>query len=77
MAAPWGECQRCGFKRRLNMLCKEWTGLRVCKDKCRDPKPADLRPPKIKPEGMPLPCASPATEPIYREDWPIGEGEDL
>lgn len=76
MAAPWGECQRCGFKRRLNCLCKEWTGLRVCKDTCRDPKPAELKPPKVKPEGVPLPDDSPETVPIYREDY-LAQGADL
>ena len=63
--APWGECQRCGFKRRLNRLAKEWSGFRVCKDKCRDPKPADHKPPRIKPEGLPLRNAAPATESVY------------
>jgi hypothetical protein len=77
MAAPWGECQRCGFKRRLTDLCKEWTGLRVCKDVCKDPKPAEMKAPHVKPEGVPLPNAAPATEPIFREDYPIAPGEDL
>ena len=77
MAQPWGECMRCGFKRRLGDLTKEWTGLRVCRDKCRDPKPAELKPPRVKPEGVPLPNASPATEPIFREDWPVAPGSDL
>jgi hypothetical protein len=76
MAAPWGECMRCGFKYRLTALCKEWTGLRVCKG-CFDPKPPELKPPSYKPEGLPRPDASPQTEPIFREDWPIAEGEDL
>ena len=73
---PWGECMRCGFKFRLNQLCKEWTGLRVCA-KCCDPKPAELKPQRYAPEGLPRPDASPQTEPIFREDWPIAEGEDL
>ena len=76
MPPPWGECMRCGFKRRLNMLCKEWTGLRVCKDTCRDPRPAEHRAPKIKPEGVPVPTASPATTPIFREDY-LPQGSDL
>jgi hypothetical protein len=65
MPAPWGECARCGFKRRLPDLAKEWTGLRVCADKCLDPKPAEHRPPSVRPEGVPLPNASPATEPVF------------
>jgi hypothetical protein len=63
--APWGECARCGFKRRLDMLVKEWTGLRVCRDTCKDPKPAETRSPKVKPEGVPLPNAAPQTEPVF------------
>jgi hypothetical protein len=62
---PWGECARCGFKRRLDMLVKEWSGLRVCRDTCRDPKPKEMRAPKVKPEGLPLPNAAPQTEPVY------------
>jgi hypothetical protein len=77
MAAPWGECARCGFKRRLDQLTKEWTGLRVCADTCKDPKPAELKPPIVKPEGVPLPTAAPATEPVFREDYPIPPGADL
>jgi hypothetical protein len=42
---------RCGFKYRLNELKKEWTGLRVCKP-CFDPRPAELKPPRYKPEGF-------------------------
>lgn len=62
---PWGECQRCGFKRRVSSLVKEWDGLRVCRDTCRDPKPAETRPPKVKPEGLPVHNASPETTPIF------------
>ncbi len=65
MAAPWGSCMRCGFKRRLPELVKEWTGLRVCRDDCRDPKPVEMRPPSARPEGLPLPNASPEPEPVY------------
>ena len=77
MAAPWGECMRCGFKRRLPDLCKEWTGLRVCRDTCKDPKPAEMKAPRVRPEGVPLPNASPATDPVFREDYPIAQGDDL
>lgn len=63
--APWGECQRCGFKRRLPELVKEWSGLRVCRDKCRDPKPKELKAPRIKAEGRILPNAAPETEEIF------------
>jgi hypothetical protein len=60
----WGECPRCGFRRRLRTFRKEWTGERVCKD-CFDPKPAELTTPKIRPEGVPLPNAAPETDPVY------------
>lgn len=62
---PKGECQRCGFTRRVNELAKEWTGLRVCRDKCLDPKPAEMKPPRVKPEGLPVRNAAPETEPIF------------
>lgn len=38
---PWGICDRCGFKYRLDELVKEWTGFRVC-SKCLDPKHPQL-----------------------------------
>lgn len=69
---PYGECQRCGFKYRLTQLRKEWTGLRVCKP-CLDPKPADTKAPKYKPEGLPRPNASPETPIRYGK----GSKEDL
>ena len=66
---PWGECQRCGFKFRLTQIKKEWSGLRVCKgpgtNNCWDPKPKDKKPPNYRPEGLPLPNAAPATEPVF------------
>jgi hypothetical protein len=76
--APWGICDRCGFKRRLTELCADGyqPGLRVCPP-CRDPKPADLRPPRYAPEGLPWPNARPEPEPVFREDWPIAPGDDL
>lgn len=73
----YGECARCGFKRKLNQLCREWTGLRVCRDTCHDPKPAEMKAPRVRPEGVPLPNAAPATEPVFREDYPIAPGDDL
>lgn len=75
MADPWATCDRCGFKRRLRKLRKEWTGLMVC-GPCWDPKPKDMRPPKVKAEGVPLPNARPEPEPIYRDPTELG-GDDL
>ncbi len=65
MAAPWGECSRCGFKRRLNRLRRQWDGLRVCSDTCWDPRPAEHKAPRFKPEGLPVPGAAPETEPVF------------
>jgi len=60
-----GECQRCGFKRNLRDMTKEWTGLRVCKS-CKDPKPDEMKPvPRLRPEGLPRPNAAPETTPIF------------
>jgi hypothetical protein len=67
--SPYGECARCGFKFRLNQLHKEWSGSRVCKgpgtNDCFDPKPAELSPPRAKPEGVPLPNAAPAADMVF------------
>jgi hypothetical protein len=64
--APWGECPRCGFKRRLTRFRKEWTGLRVC-PQCWDAKPPDIKPPRVRPEGVPLPNAQPETVPVFHK----------
>lgn len=36
---PWGECQRCGRKRRLSKIVEDGysKGLRVCRATCYDP----------------------------------------
>lgn len=68
MVSPWGICQRCGFQRRLSALRKEWTGLKVC-SKCFDPKPVER--PRLRPEGLPVPGASPEPAPVFAED--VGE----
>jgi hypothetical protein len=62
--APKGVCQRCGLEYPLARLKKEWTGLRVCSDDF-DPRPAELKAPKYKPEGLILPNASPEPEPVF------------
>lgn len=60
----YGLCQRCAFKFRLNELSQEWSGLRVCKD-CRDPRPPELSPPDVFPEGLPRPDASPDLPEVF------------
>lgn len=54
----WGICDRCGFKKRLNTLRREWSGLMVCTDDW-DPRPRDLSPPSLRPEGLPVRNARP------------------
>jgi hypothetical protein len=74
--APYGVCQRCDTKTRVNKLRKEWTGLRVCPP-CFDPRPADTRPPNVKPEGLPVSNASPETVPIFRAEGDKGSAAEL
>jgi hypothetical protein len=57
----WGVCDRCGLKRNVASLRKEWTGLWVCADDF-DPRPPQLDPPQIYPEGLPVPNARPEPE---------------
>jgi hypothetical protein len=71
-----GVCMRCGFTVEPHTkLRKEWTGLLVCKP-CWDPRPAELRPPPVKPEGLPVRNASPEPDPIFRDPGEYG-GDDL
>jgi hypothetical protein len=51
-------CDRCGFEYPLRQLKREWTGLMVCRADF-DVKPAQLRPPNVKAEGVPKPNARP------------------
>lgn len=75
MDGPWAVCTRCGFKVRYRALRREWTGNSVC-GKCWDPRPPQTRPPKVKPEGLPVRWASPEPPPIFRAEGELG-GEDL
>lgn len=63
----WGgspyACMRCGFEVKEYELRKEWTGNRVCKS-CFDPKPEDLKAPKLRPEGIPK-RSSPEPQPRF------------
>jgi hypothetical protein len=70
---PYGQCIRCGLVYRLSDFRKEYTGARVCKD-CVDPRPAELTPPRIEPEGLPRKDAQPRMPVVEQE--PI-TGEDL
>lgn len=55
---PWAICERCAFQRRHDTLRFEWSGAFVCQD-CYDPRPADLSPPRLYPEGQPIRNARP------------------
>lgn len=48
-------CDRCAKKARANSTAIEaWTGLRVCRATCLDPRPPYLDPPNVWPEGLPI-----------------------
>lgn len=56
---PYGQCDRCDRKKRLDELRVDWTGSKVCR-KCFDPRPVELTPPKVDPkEGAAIPGARP------------------
>lgn len=61
----WAVCQRCEMKRRRYDVAREWTGLFVCKDTCWDPRPPDMTPPKVWPEGVPVPYPLPEPPNIF------------
>lgn len=70
---PWGECPRCGFKKRLNTFRREWTGLRVCSS-CYDP-----RHPQMDVRGVPDRQAvrdpAPQTTPIFLDVGDVTEND--
>lgn len=58
---PYRICDRCGLRRRVSTTSKEWTGLMVCAE-CRDPRPAEMSPPVVSPEGLPIRDPRPETD---------------
>lgn len=60
----------CGFKCRLNDMLLRWDGARVCKADW-DPRPAELTPPNVGPEGLPRYNAQPEM-PIVFVDQNLG-----
>lgn len=65
-----GVCQRCARTRFTDELRLEWTGLRVCTktngpNGCWDPRPPQLSPPNVYPEGLPVPNASPQLPVVF------------
>lgn len=73
---PLAVCDRCPRQVHLRELSKEWTGLMVC-DECWDPKPVDLRPRRLGPEGMPYRNARPEPEPLFIDPLNPVTGDDL
>lgn len=67
---PWAICDRCGERHRHSRMAKEWTGLLVCKATCLDPRPPEMTPPKIWPEGVPINDPRP-----YPPDTFVGPGD--
>ncbi len=46
----------------------------VCKP-CLDPRPADTRPPRIKPEGLPVKDARPEPPEVFRTPGVLGDDD--
>ncbi len=64
---PWGICDRCAGKYRrsgVNALRKEWTELWVC-ETCWDPRPPEMTPPVVWPEGLAIPYAKPEPPNVF------------
>lgn len=51
-------CDRCGQRHRRSGMITEWTGLKV-DAKCLDPRPPQMEPPAVYPEGIPFLDARP------------------
>lgn len=49
----WFICDRCSQRRRRRDMLTEWTGLKV-DAKCLDPRPPQMMPPNVYPEGIPF-----------------------
>ncbi len=54
----WFVCDRCSQRHRRSEMLTEWDGLKVDR-KCLDPRPPQMTPPNIYPEGIPFPDARP------------------
>jgi hypothetical protein len=64
----WFICDRCSQRRRRAVMCVEWTNLRVCPP-CLDPRPPQMQPPNVYPEGIPfLDARPPADRPDRLQD---------
>ena len=54
----WFICDRCGQRHRRSRMLTEWDNLKVDR-KCLDPRPPQMMPPNVYPEGIPFPDARP------------------
>lgn len=54
-------CDRCSQRHRRSEMFVEWDGLRV-DAKCLDPRPPQMTPPDVYPEGIPFPDARPPND---------------
>lgn len=69
-------CDRCSKKRRREDVAREWTNLIVCKDTCWDPRPPQLDPPNVWPEGIPLPDIRPRPANLFIDvEAPVTPGD--
>lgn len=57
----WAICDRCGRRHRRSAIWTEWDNLRVGID-CLDPRPPQMMPPNVYPEGIPFPDARPPAD---------------
>lgn len=71
---PWGTCDRCAEVRRRDTLRREWSGLVVCGD-CFDPRPPDMNPPRLAPEGLPIRDPRPEPDPVFVEPGDVTEAD--
>ena len=54
----WAICDRCSQRWRRFQMIEEWDHLKVCPP-CLDPRPPQMMPPDVYPEGIPFPDARP------------------
>lgn len=54
----WFVCDRCSQRHRRSRMYVEWTNLRVDRA-CLDPRPPQMTPPNVYPEGIPFLDARP------------------
>lgn len=66
----WFVCDRCAQRYRRSAMFTEWTGLKVDL-RCLDPRPPQMQPPNVYPEGIPFFDARPPQDVVDRR-WDDG-----